>query len=538
MTPEVCVIGSGAGGATLAGELARRGKRVLLLEFGRKIAAKTDFVREQCDDDGVPRAFHEFDPRAPYTSPEDSALLEGFDELRSFSVYQQKPKLTTRPSATLFRVLGLGGSTLHFQACSDRWTPVEFKGTALEKVDLAPYYAVAEERLNVHGAKPYHHNPPHALGVASKRMQAAFERAGLKLGPASLAIRSQNDEATGRNGCARLNRCSSGCPTGAKSSYDLAMLAPAAQLFPGNLEIITHAQALKLIPNRQSPEKIAAIEYADYSDPLHPEGVNKRVEAPLFVVSCGPVETPRLLLLSNSRNYPDGIGNAHDQVGRYVVEQLDLAHTLLFDEPLRSDIGPSMESIAEGELGGRNYMITITQEALGLVRPLDYAHRLTSQPFGAARVGEVLSRFGRAVGVLIETGTIASPDNRITLDPAVRDPHDRPAARLSSQHSRADLELLQKMLKVGQTIAKESGGKIVEQECCYDSPPGGAEMRGTCRMDDDPKHGVVDAHQKVHGCDNLYICDTSVIPASGPGNPSLTTAALALRLAEHLASAK
>jgi choline dehydrogenase-like flavoprotein len=535
MTPDICVIGSGAGGSTLASDLARRGKRVVLLDVGRRIIAKNDYVRERSDDDGMPRAFKEFEATSPYTSPDDLKLIEGFDDLRSFSAFAQKPVLKTRPNAELFRVLGVGGSTLHFQGCSDRWNAQEFKGTALEKVDLAPWYALAEERLSVHGVKPWHRHPPHQLGLASQRLVTAFERAGIKLNPASLAILSKPDEASGRNGCARLNRCSSGCPTGAKSSYDLAMLAPAEKTHADNLSVITRAQALRLIPSKHTPQKIEAVEYADFSDPLHPEGITRRLEAPAFVVACGPIETPRLLLLSASRTNPDGLGNAHDQVGRGFVEQLDLALTVLFNEPLRSYLGPSMEAMAETEIDGRSCVITLTQEALGLVRPIDYARRMSAHPYGAARVDDVIATYGRAVGILIETGTTRSLDNRIALDPAAHDALGRPAARLTTQHSRADLEYLVKMRKLGLTLVKESGGKVVEQECCYDSPPGGAEMRSTCRMDDDPKLGVVDAQQKIHGCDNVYVCDSSVIPASGPGNPSLTTAALALRLSVHLA---
>jgi glucose dehydrogenase len=440
-----------------------------------------------------------------------------------------------RPRAFIHRAMALGGSTLRFQACSDRWKDLTFRHTGLESVDLAPWYQRAEDRLKVHGTQPYHRHEPHPLGRASKWMVDAFARAGLQLRPSSVAILSRPEGE--RSACARLNRCSSGCPTGAKSSYNLAMLNGAGSAAPPPaLQILTRAQALRLLPDRDKPDLIRGVEYLDYSNPAYPEGIRLELRAQHFILALGSLETPRLLLLSAHSRAPDGIGNSAGQVGRHVCETLSVALVLLFDEALQSHLGPAMESMADAELDGRECHVTVTQEALRLVTPLDYAQRLTAHPFGQPRVADVLQRYGKAVGILAETGQRPRADNRVTLDTARLDAHRRPVARLESSHNHDDLLMLQNLRALARRVAAESAGKIVEQETSFDAPPGGAELRGSCRIHPDPRHGVVDINQRVHSLQNLFISDASVLPAPGPGNPSLTIAALSLRLADHLVS--
>jgi len=356
----------------------------------------------------------------------------------------------------------------------------------------------------------------------------------LHLEPAALAILAQADTAAGRAACDRRNRCSSGCPGGAKSSYDFALLDPVLASHPGRLQVITRALAIRLLPQAGRPERIAAVEYVDLSQLAPAADSPERLEADVFVVAGGPVETPRLLMLSACRAHPDGIGNAEGQVGRYACESLHLALALLFNEPLASHLGPSMESVAEVRVGERPGLVTVTQEALALVRPWDYAQRVTESWWGAGRLREIAASYGHAVGLLGECAQAPAASNRISLDPGLKDPLGRPSARLTSAHSAGDLEQLAALREKVQQLAAETKARVVEQFSVYDAPPGGAELHCSCRMHADPRQGVVDAQQRVHGMENLYICDASALPAPGPANPSLTTAALGFRLAEHL----
>jgi len=537
MDADVCVIGSGAGGSTLAAELALRGCKVVLLELGRKLDPRVDFAAGPKDKEGLPKALSESEAWAPVVPGKPVALQPGYDELRSFNRFAPVPPLTARPPAQVVRALGLGGSTLRFQGCSDRWAAELFKNTALEDVDLLPYYAAAEARLRVHGPRAYHRYKPIELGPASRRMEGPFRQAGLELLPSALAIHASQGLDPGRGGCTRVNLCTSGCPNAAKSSYDLGMLARAQSACPERLEIRTHALATRLVVNRSSPGIVEAVEYADLANGRPPDGERARIRATTYVLCAGPLETPRLLMFSASSRHPLGIGNAHGRVGVGLIESLYVGLVLLFDEPLLSFRGPSMESMAETVRECRPIQVTVTQEALNLERPLEYARRLTSRAYGAERMKEVAARFGKAVGVLLETGQQARNENRVLLDGSQKDPLGRPAVRIESSLGAWDLESLRLMLSMGRSIARAAGVDVAELQTSYDSAPGGAELRGSCRMDDDPARGVVDGKLRIHGMENVYVADASVLPISGPGNPSLTVAALATRLAELLSTA-
>jgi choline dehydrogenase-like flavoprotein len=135
--------------------------------------------------------------------------------------------------------------------------------------------------------------------------------------------------------------------------------------------------------------------------------------------------------------------------------------------------------------------------------------------------------FGNALGLFASGEPRPHRFNRITLDSRV-DAFGVPLPRVELRLEEEDLTFLERMRRrLSEVAAAVPGGRVVEQFCSYDRPPGGTELRGGCAE-------IVDRFGKVQGVGNLYIADASVFPTGGSGNPSLTIMALATRTAEHL----
>ena len=158
---------------------------------------------------------------------------------------------------------------------------------------------------------------------------------------------------------------------------------------------------------------------------------------------------------------------------------------ILFDEPLSSQLGPSIESMADARIDGRAGQVTVSQNSL--TRPIDYAQNMTASLWGVRRVTEVMQRFGHAVGFAAETSQPAAPRNRVTLALSKQDALNRPAACLTTTHDLNDLGWLHKLHQLAHRIAKECEGQLVQQNSAFDFPPGGGKLVGSCRISAEPE---------------------------------------------------
>ena len=306
-------------------------------------------------------------------------------------------------------------------------------------------------------------------------------------------------------------------------------------------------------------------------------GAGFRVHARCYVLACGGIENPRLLLASDDVE-KGGLGNRHDLVGRFFMEHGHFnlgkvalsdaapdAHFFLDEIPtegaarVSAHIGLSAEVQRDEQIAGavvqlRSRIPTSAEKSLHTVLgalklgslPDDlglHIRRMLSDP------GTISSMVRRKVAKKLfgseEIGILAlrsvgeqvpNPDSRVTLGSS-RDALDLPLARLDWRLTEVDRRTL---ARTGELIAAEFGrlglGRVQLQQDEAEPEPiqGGYHHIGTTRMADDPREGVVDRHCRVHGMGNLYIAGSSVFPASGNGTPTLTIVALALRLAQHL----
>jgi choline dehydrogenase-like flavoprotein len=238
-------------------------------------------------------------------------------------------------------------------------------------------------------------------------------------------------------------------------------------------------------------------------------GEEKTVQANAYVVACGAIETPRLLLLSRSNAFPDGIGNHSSLVGKNFMEHPNL---VFFGKI------PGVERNEDGD--GRCYQ---------------FYQEFKDRELGGVVLGFKLQS-PRQPGRLRITGGIEmvpSEVNQVRLSSNQVDYFGNPGAVLSFSYQEKDLrsqEELRSLITRIFTDLKAEG--IQEQE-----PVWSHHHIGTCRMGDDPATSVTDRNLRVHETENLYVLSSAVFVTSGGGNPTLTIVALAHRLADHLTAA-
>jgi choline dehydrogenase-like flavoprotein len=547
---DVIVVGAGAGGLAAAWRLTARGLRVILLEAGRQYDQATDYP--QTADDFELRPFP-YDPntdeagRPRYGFGPAQEIGREWDAYRSHSDAQGRyVPGNTRWYQSYAHARGVGGSTLAFQGEAHRYHPDAFRMRSLfgagvdwpfPYADLEPYYDLAERQIGVAAPadNPFRPrtSPPvlsaHRLSYASARLVPAFAGAGATLRPNSLAILSE--PYAGRPACNYCNSCAAGCPIGDKGSADVTFFPPASET--GRLDLRTDAQAIRI--DVDGDGRAAAVIYRDAGDSLH------RVRGRFVVLAGGAVETARLLLLSTSPSFPDGLANRSGQVGKHLTEALFWQSTGLLAEQVGSYRGIPIDGTAwdfavpqhrtGGCVGG--FRLSTAHGAAGLRGPAFYAEQLVPG-FGLAHQRRMAAVFGHAVALVALGDWLPNADTKVDLDPALRDASGLPVARITSHLGDNERALLKLMADTTRHILAAAGAEIVAETSAIDLFAT-AHVLGTCRMGADPAASVADADGFSHEVPNLAFADGSLVPSSGSGDaPMLTITALALRTADRL----
>lgn len=545
---DVVVIGSGAGGGASAWALAENGIRVLVIEAGPAYDPFRDYLLDRPDWEQTrfpDRARH----KARYTFGKMQSLDPGHDTLRSWNHVTGPMNTSERRSpadAGYHHVRGVGGSTLAFSGEAQRLNPASMKmksrfGVAtdwpFDYQELEPYYTIAEKVIGVAGpagdsirprSKPFP-LPPHSVSYAGTKVVAGGRKLGLHFVPNTLAILSRPyDNRPDCNYCAACNR---GCPRADKGSVDVTFMRKVAAsgycaVLPDS--VVTYVEA-------GPDDRVRAVLYADARGTVH------RVQTRTLIVSCGAVETPRLLLASRSPNCPDGLANESGQVGRNFMELLSWVGSGIHPEPLASFRGVTADIICwdynapdriPSVPGGCRFS-TATAEA-DLLGPINYALRV-AKGWGRAHRLEMKRVFGHALSVGSIGESLPNSRSFIDLDPASRDEFGIPRARINSFVDETGVHRLLFMAEKVREILKASGAEeIFEEYGTYDFFSS-THVFGTCRMGNDPGESVVNPFLRSHRWKNLFIADASVFPSSGGGeSPSLTIEALAIRTAMHI----
>jgi choline dehydrogenase-like flavoprotein len=516
---DVCIVGAGPAGATIAAELSAAGYEAVVLDAGPRFDPADRVERmERHLRPGVDGAVWD-------TDPERDAYSSSGERYYPLNVA---------------RVKGVGGSTLHWQAMVMRMHEQDFElasaaGMAddwpLDYEDLRPYYADAEEELSVSGASDNPFAPPrdqpHPLpafppSYSDSLFADACEAAGLTTHSVPNARNSKStDEASA---CVGYGTCKPVCPSGAK--YDATRHIDAAEAT--GARVIDRAPVQRL-EHDAAGNRVTAAVYAT------PDGSEHRQAAREFVVAAGGVETPRLLLLSKSERYPNGLANSSGVVGRYFMDHLFAGMGGTLDEPTRQKhVGFNTTESHQFYDRPDDSRTAIKLEFLNYAGPAPADIALTADSFGDDLLAEIRDGYGQhvAMGALVEQ--LPRKENQIRLDPSRTDDHGNPVPDVVWGLDDTTRRTIERANEIQRAVLEEMDVDIGWTVGPDNTGPAYHHM-GTTRMGTDPAESVVDPQLRTHDLANLTLAGSSVFVTGGAMNPTLTIAALSLKAADHIA---
>jgi len=532
------VVGAGAAGGIVAKELATAGLSVVLLERGRWYTAndcrKDDLRNQRTTVLGA--AF----------GPEDDGNLR-------VCVNAAGVSQTVLPSDGIYsnNAACVGGGTLSYGAMAFRFLPQDFRmkstygappGSSLEDWpiscdDLEPFYDKAEYEIGVSGdysGTPFHAPrrrdlpmPPLPPNREFEILEPAAKRLGLH--PYHLPMLRNSVPYNGRGPCMRCRWCVGfACEVDAKNGSQNTVIPTA--LATGICELRTRCVASEILTDARG--RATGVAYFDEN------GRRKEQPADIVIVSACAIESARLLLLSKSRFFPQGLGNRYDQVGRNLQGHYYTGAIGFFDYDTYDDIGPGASigvsdynHSTPGLCGGG----LLANEFIRL--PIHMIDRMPpgTPGWGIGHKQAMRAWHRRSIVVMGPTQQIPTAEARVVLDPAVRDKWSLPVARLQGNCHPHTFEIGAVQAKRAEAWLREAGAIHTSLSAGRpDLIQAGQHQAGTCRMGDDPRSSVVDRACRLHDVDNVFVIDGSVHVTNGGFNPVLTIMAVAYYASDAL----
>jgi gluconate 2-dehydrogenase alpha chain len=554
---DVVIVGVGAAGGILAAELSKAGMKVIGLERGPRLKTA------------------DFNPH---------------DELRYFQRQDLRPNpkrqpVTWRPNAnTRARPISsmsygnqAGGGTVHYGAVSWRLHEDDFRARSatverygaaaipensslvdwpMSYAELEPYYDRAEYELGVSGkagnlkgqkveggnvfeAPRQREYPLPAL--IPDQSEIIFSEASKKLGlhpfstPRAIISQPYKD----RPGCTYCGFCQAfGCHVGAKSSILVTKLPEADA--SGNFKLITGAMCYRV--NSDNSGKATGVSY------YGPGGSDNTIEADLVILTPFIYDNTRLLLLSKTDKFPNGLANSSGHLGKHIVTHIRSRVIVAFDDRfVNIYMGPSAQKHSVDDWNGDNF----DHKDLGFIRGAQISigpTALEGGPLGAAeappppgipRWGEKYRDFfakyyARHAAIAAQIEDLPYPHQTIDLDPDTRDAWGLPAPRMTYDWRRPnELARTEFIAKKMEEMARATGAAHVWRTPENRGAPGGHHEGGT-RMGSDPKNSVVNKYGQSWDIPNLFMIGSSTFPSQSSFNPTLTIEALAFMSADAI----
>jgi len=555
---DVVIVGAGAAGGILAAELSKAGMKVIGLERGPRLTT-ADFAPQ--------------------------------DELRYFQRQDLRPNVkrdpvTWRPNATsrATPVGGLnngnqaGGGTVHYGAVSWRFHEDDFRVRSqtverygpsaipedsslidwpLSYADLEPYYDRAEYEIGVSGKagnlqgrkidggnvfeaprRREYPLPPLLVDQSGANMEEAARKLGYHPFSTPRAILSQ--AYNGRPACSYCGFCQAfGCHIGAKSSILVTKLPEADAT--GNFKLITGAMCYRV--NSENSGRVTGVAY------YGPDRSDNTIEAEIVILAPFIYDNVRLLLLSKTEKFPNGLANSSGHVGKHLMAHIGARAFAAFDDRhVNIFMGPSAQKHTLDDFNADNF----DHSGLGFIRgaqissgpaaleggPIGTAMAMNPPPgvprWGAAYRDFFAKYYTRHTAMTGQTENLPYADQTIDLDPNVRDAWGLPAPRLTYDwrrpNERARVEFMQKkMVEIGRSM----GASHVWTAPLGPGSPGAHHQGGT-RMGSDPKTSVVNRYGQSWDVPNLFILGSSTHPTMSGFNPTLTIQALAYMSADSI----
>ncbi|MEO6726836.1 MAG: GMC family oxidoreductase [Blastocatellia bacterium] len=525
-TYDVCVVGSGAAGGVVAMQLAERGASVVVLEAGKWIDPTKDF----------------YSHTMPYELPKNG---KGWDPRKHLTVDRTKEPFTKAGNQRFdhFLTKAVGGKTLLWAGLSWRNSPFDFATWPVKYEELSPYYDRMERLMGVTGNYDHHPNVPDgvflkplAWNCASHQIKKGCDKLDSKkfrMITSRKAILTERHESK-RPVCHYCGHCMRGCDVDAK--YTSANTAMPRALKTGKCKLILYANAAEVIVSKDG-KTVTGVRYFDAQTRQSYE-----VRAKKIVLACGPIESARLLLMSKSAHFPNGLANSSGLVGKNLITHTSSGaqgylKSLVGNEPYNDD----------GTESGHAYISSFYWEKphphfpKGYHIIVDSGSRVSSsnpmfganiESFGAGFKRRARERAPALISLYSQNGMVPSPERFVELDPQVKDIYGLPVPKIHHQLTTEDLAISKDATEKICEIIEASGGVITN----INQQPGSDSVHwvGTCKMGNDPKTSVLTPFLQSHDVANLFVADGSGFIDFSEKNPTLTVMALASRCADEI----
>jgi choline dehydrogenase-like flavoprotein len=509
-TYDVIVVGTGAGGGTLARHLAPSGKRILLLERGDWLPREPAnwLAQDVFVDNRYVSEDTWYDGRGKPFQPQIHYFVGGATKLYGAALYRLR--------AEDF------GELQHHDGISPAW-PISYD-------ELEPYYSQAEQMYEVHGARgedpteppasaPY----PHPAVSHEPRIQQLSDQlaaAGYHPfhAPCGILLDEQN---MAYSTCVRCANCDGfPCPVHAKADAEVMGVRPALE--HENVTLLRNAKAIKLETNPAGTAVTGVV--------VERDGATETFAGDLVVVACGAANTAKLLLQSASDKHPNGLANGSDQVGRNFMFHDSVAVLALSRE--------ENPTVYQKTLGLNDFYFGSDEFEFPLGN-IQMVGKSQAPMFHGEKPGETklapewtLERVARhAIDFWLSTEDLPRPENRVSVD---RD--GKLTLSYNETNAEAKKQLYGKLHSLLGMLDLNPGHLFHRFAYMKNEIPfaGCAHQAGTCRFGDDSATSALNVDCRAHELDNLYVVDTSVFPSIGAVNPALTAMANSLRVGDHL----
>jgi choline dehydrogenase-like flavoprotein len=535
---DAIVVGAGAGGGVVAKELAVNGFRVVLFERGD---------------------WHNYDknPNDELTSQRGSALEATFGpDLKKNPRVMINTNENGEVNVSSWDNYGsqiaacVGSGTVSYGAMAWRYMPEDFKmkstygeveGSTLDDWpvsydDLEPYYEKAEYEIGVAGDDstnpfgPPRKNPfpmpPFENNEDGVILAEACKRLGLHPFPIPMARNSV--PYNGRAACIRNRTCVGfACPVEAKNGTHNTVIPTAIK--SGNCELRTNCKVAEILMGDNG--KAIGVRYFDENDK------ERTQTADIVVISAAAIESARLLLSSKTKDFPNGLGNNNDWVGRNIQGHVYSGVKALFDRDIHRMAGPGATFAIcdfnhhnEGIIGGgllANEFYNLPYSFTRFRPPGEASWGLKHKEFQKNNFFKYTNMFGP----IQEMPNFSA---RVMLYDKKKDYWGRPIIAGSGSRHPLDVKHSQFLAEKAEMILKEAGASKTWKQVGGRGLGSGQHQTGTCRMGDDPQTSVVNKYGQVHDIDNLYVVDGSIFVTGGGFNPALTIMALGYWCGKHI----
>lgn len=515
---DVLVVGAGAGGSAVVRQLAGKGLKVVCLEQGEYI----DYSRFPSNfSNWFSKGIAEFNPIPSRRSSPSNLIVDDTNSPIKVSYFE-----------------GVGGSTILYSGHYPRFHPSDFAPSELQEKsdgwpvnyeDLKVYYDQNMKFTPVAGlegdpAYPKISNllPPIPLGKMAEKLATGFNNLGWHWWPAYSAIATR--KFSHHDPCINLGSCNLGCPQRAKGSSDISYWIDSKSL---GVELRTKSRAIQVVSDNQ--DQVSGVTYRDENQDLNFQ------PAHIVVLSCGGLGTPYLLLNSKSKRMPNGLANGNGLVGKNLM-----LHPLgyiegIFEDDLKSDLGPQGCSIASHEFvqhpsmnpAAGGFTMQVLRGPGAAESALSWFKRGRLR-WGSSHLEDFSKYYNRTAHISIIVEDPPEPENCVELLSESRNN----SAKINYRLNEVVKARLKFGIEMGVEVMKSAGATEVLKFAPV--PDTGWHLMGTCKMGSNHDTSVVSGTGESHEVQNLYIADASVFSSSGTVNPTATIHALALMIGEHI----